>query len=199
VTIQEAKHASRERAKERRRAAREAAGSDAARIVADRFFRVIPLRAGAVVSGYWPLPDEFDSRPLLTRLSRAGHPLGLPVVVGRDEALVFRAWSPGTPLAEGGFGVSVPPEDAPKLAPELLIVPLLAFDREGYRLGYGGGCFDRTLATLRAGAPPRVGGKITAVGIAFSGQEVETVPHDSRDQRLEWILTEREAIALGGP
>ena len=171
-----------------------AAGAAAA--VRDRFLAAVPLAEGAAVSGYWPLADEFDPRPLLDRLHRAGHPIGLPVVVGRGLPLLFRRWHPGMGLIAGGFGVQVPPPEAPEVVPAVVLAPLLAFDRLGYRLGYGGGYYDRTLAIL--GFNPRMGaaGAVLAVGVCFACQEVAAVPRGPTDRRLDWIVTERAALRI---
>jgi len=103
---------------------------------------------------------------------------------------VFRAWRPEDPLEPAGFGTRVPLENQPELTPEFLIVPLLAFDRAGYRLGYGGGFFDRSLARLKDM------GTTLAVGVAYAAQEVADVPRDSHDQPVDWIVTEAEAIRV---
>ncbi|HUF44987.1 MAG TPA: 5-formyltetrahydrofolate cyclo-ligase, partial [Aestuariivirgaceae bacterium] len=108
----------------------------------------------------------------------------LPVVVARGQPLVFRAWAPGNPTVAGIWSIPVPLESAPELEPDVLIVPMLAFDGEGYRLGYGGGFYDRTLARLRAIKP------VVAVGAAFAGQEVAQVPRGPHDEPLDWIVTE---------
>jgi len=151
----------------------------------------VRVPAGAAVSGYWPMRSELDPRPILTALSARGHPLCLPVVAGKARPLVFRAWHPGDALVAGGYGTQVPDAGQEVVVPHLLLVPLLAFDRAGYRLGYGGGFYDRTLAALRAAGP------VVAVGLAFCAQEVDTVPHDATDARLDWIVTEAEAIEIG--
>jgi len=157
-----------------------------------RFLTTIPTADHDAISAFWPLADELDTRPLIMALSARGHRIGLPVVVKKGQPLLFRLWAPGTELVQGNFRVMTPPPDAPELVPSLLIVPLLAFDRAGYRLGYGGGFYDRTLAKLRA-----AGGNILAVGVALSVQEVPSVPRDDTDQPLDWIVTEREAFAIG--
>ncbi len=144
---------------------------------------------GAVVSGFWPIGDEFDPRPLMEALAAKGHPLCLPVVVGRGRPLAFRAWAPGEPLERAGFGLSVPRWDAPPAIPRFLIVPLLAFDRRGYRVGYGAGYFDRTIAELRAHARA-----LCAVGVGFALQEVPEVPALAHDQRLDAVATEAYLI-----
>lgn len=177
----------------RRRA--EAAAEDpvaAGYALCERVLGALSLPAGCVVSAYWPMGSELDPRPLMQTLHATGHPFCLPVVVRAGEPLVFRAWAPGDALETAGFGTSVPGADRPQLRPDLLIVPLLAFDRSGYRLGYGGGFYDRTLAELRAQGRP------TAVGFAFAAQEVAEVPRDGYDQRLDWIVTEAEAVRIDG-
>jgi 5-formyltetrahydrofolate cyclo-ligase len=187
--IEAAKRALRTVAAEGRRAAAPQlrAAGPAAR---ERFLAAIELAAGIPVSAYWPLDDEFDPRPLFQHLHGRGHPIGLPAIVGRGQPLLFRRWEPGMVLVRGNFKVMTPPPGAPEIVPRMLLVPLLAFDRAGYRLGYGGGFYDRTLAKLRAT------GDALAVGLAFAVQEVPAVPCDDTDQPLDWIVTEREAIGI---
>jgi 5-formyltetrahydrofolate cyclo-ligase len=153
------------------------------------FKQAVEVPAGAAVSGFWPMGEEIDVRPLLMQLHASGHPIGLPVVVKKGEPLIFRQWHPAMALVSGGFGTEVPPHSAPEVAPQVLIVPLLAFDAEGYRLGYGGGFYDRTLDKLRTGSAADP----LAVGVAFSAQHVMRVPRDDYDQPLDWIVTEKAA------
>lgn len=179
----------------RREGAHAAGGPAAALALRERFLAgpgpVIAARwPGAVISGFWPFGPEIDLRPLLHRLHAAGHPIALPVVVRRGLPLIFRAWRPGQELIAGSFGVPRPDKDQPELTPAVLIVPLLAFDRLGYRLGYGGGFYDRTLERLRAQGP------VLAVGVGFAAQEVPAVPRDATDQRLDWMVSEREAFPI---
>ena len=148
------------------------------------------LAAGTVVAGYWPLGDEVDPRPLMAALAQLGCLLALPVVMGRGEALVFRAWEAGDELEAGGHGTRHPLAQAKILRPRVVLTPLLAFDRKGFRLGYGGGYYDRTLAELRRT------GEVTAIGLAFSAQEVAALPSEPWDQTLDMILTECGAIAV---
>ena len=148
----------------------------------------IALGSGVVVSGFSPLKSEISPLPLLRRLADAGAPLALPVVVGRGQPLIMRAWSFGAPLVSGVWGIREPPADAPELFPDILIVPLLAFDRSGHRIGYGAGYYDMTISRLRAMKP------VTAIGIAFAAQEIAAVPATPRDARLDLVLTERGAI-----
>ncbi|MEE8544722.1 MAG: 5-formyltetrahydrofolate cyclo-ligase [Alphaproteobacteria bacterium] len=192
MSLWEAKRRLREESTERRRRAGAAAGSGAAERLADHFLAAVPLLAGAAVSGYWPMRDEIDPRPLMRRLHESGHLCGLPVVVARGEALIFRAWSPGLALEVTAFGVSEPPAEAAPVTPDLLLVPLLAVDPGGYRLGYGGGYFDRTLAALRG-----AGRRVLAVGLAYGAQEVAELPRTPGDERLDWVVSEREARKIG--
>lgn len=139
------------------------------------------------VSGFKSFADEIDVMPLLARLAREGWRTALPVVVGRGQPLVFRAWAPGEPTVAGAWSIPVPLATAPELEPDVLLVPMLAFDGAGFRLGYGGGFYDRTLAALRAAKP------VIAVGVAYGAQEVAHVPRGRHDEPLDWILTEQGA------
>lgn len=178
----EDKAAARRAAFARRKAAFEAgdAGAGAARLSA-----VLAGHAGRVLAGYMPMRTEIDCLPAMA--AHAG-PVCVPVIEAAARPLRFRAWRPDSVMVAGTFGALVP-ESGDWLEPEVLIVPLLAFDRRGYRLGYGGGFYDRTLEGLRARHP------VTAIGFAFAAQEVETVPTEPTDQRLDLIVTEREVIA----
>jgi 5-formyltetrahydrofolate cyclo-ligase len=140
-------------------------------------------QTGAIVSGFASLPDEFRIWPLLRRLHREGRRLALPVMQGKTRPLLFRAWAPGDALDRGVWGIGEPKPDKPVLEPDILLVPLLAFDRRGWRLGYGGGFYDRTLASLRGRKP------MAAVGLADDEQLIDAVPHLDYDQRLDWVLT----------
>ena len=171
-------------------AAREAPAS-AGRAAAEQILKTIAIPSGARASAYWPMGDELDPRPLIERLHAAGCAIGLPVIAGKGQPLVFRRWTPETRFVAGGFKTQVPEPGNPELRPEILIVPLLAFDRQGYRLGYGGGFYDRTLAKLRALHP------VTAIGFAYAGQEVDAVPRADYDQRLDWLATERSIEQVG--
>jgi 5-formyltetrahydrofolate cyclo-ligase len=150
----------------------------------------VTLNADMIVSGYSPLKSEISPIPLLRRCADAGAALALPVVQGRGQPLAMRAWSFGDELAAGVWGIREPKPDALEIFPDIVIVPLLAFDRAGYRLGYGAGYYDLTLARLRAMKP------VIAVGIAFATQEIAEVPKTSFDQRLDFVLTEREIIEV---
>jgi 5-formyltetrahydrofolate cyclo-ligase len=161
----------------------------AAEAIAKRGFPM-KIPAGAVVSGYSPLKSEISPVPLMKLASEAGAKLALPVVVKRGLPLTMRAWAFGEALGSGQWGIREPKAEAPEVFPDFLIVPLAAFDRAGYRLGYGAGYYDMTIARLRAMKP------IVAMGIAFAAQEVPNLPHDAYDQKLDFLLTEREVIDL---
>ncbi|MEE4120027.1 MAG: 5-formyltetrahydrofolate cyclo-ligase [Paracoccaceae bacterium] len=138
---------------------------------------------GRVISAYLPIRSEADPLPAMSALSGANR-ICVPVVEGKGRPLSFREWRPGCRLVEGPFRVSVP-EGGAVLVPDLLVVPMLAFDAGLYRLGYGGGFYDRTLAALRAA------GGCRAVGFAYAAQEVDAVPREATDEQLDEIVTER--------
>jgi 5-formyltetrahydrofolate cyclo-ligase len=140
---------------------------------------------GALIAGIWPLPGEIDLRPLMTALVAHGHGLALPVTPSRGNPLIFRRWLPDEPLAKGPMGTRHP-EGGEPVHPDLILVPLLAFDRAGRRLGYGGGYYDRTLAALP---------EARAIGIGFASQEVPEVPAGPCDARLKLVATEAGLIA----
>jgi 5-formyltetrahydrofolate cyclo-ligase len=169
-----------------------AAAGNAGQQACRHFMESIGFPSGGAVSAYLPVKDEFDVLPIALTAHVLGHLVGMPVVAGRGKPLVFREWTPETPLIVGALGIPVPPEDALALVPRLLLVPMLAFDRAGYRLGYGGGFYDRTLAALRALDPRTV-----AVGVAYAGQQVEAVPRGPHDEPLDWIVTEEGTQAFG--
>jgi 5-formyltetrahydrofolate cyclo-ligase len=188
--IDEAKRAMRREATARRREV--AAPGDAGSRLVDNLLNAGAAPDGAAVSGFWPIGSEIDLRPLLRALAARGHAVALPVVVGPDRPLVFRAWREGDAMAEGPYGIREPLEIAPEITPQVLLVPLLAFDRAGYRLGYGGGFYDRSLAMLREA------GRAIAIGVGWAAQETPAVPHDRHDQPLDWMLTERECFRISG-
>jgi len=170
---------------------------DAGGSLAKNLLDHVHVHRSAIVSGYWPLPEEMDVRPALLSLHAAGHRIGLPVVAGRGLPLVFREWQPGMELIRGNFKVETPPPQAPEVVPSVLLVPMLAFDDDGYRLGYGGGFYDRTLRKLRDEAAMKAS-SIVAIGIAYAAQKVAEVPRGPYDQPLDWIVTEKSANHVGG-
>lgn len=189
----DAKAALRRQALARRAALSAAGAARAAERLADAVLAAALVPAGAVVSAYWPMRDEIDPRPLLGTLAARGHGLALPATPPPGGTLEFRAWRPGDPLAPGRFGTSEPPAAAARVVPEILLVPVLAFDRGLARLGYGGGYYDRTLADLRARRPAT-----RAVGLAFAGQEVVAVPAGPGDAALDAVATEDGVVRRRG-
>jgi 5-formyltetrahydrofolate cyclo-ligase len=159
----------------------------AALTIAERPFPCA-VAAGAIVSGFMPLKSEINPMPLMRRLAAAGAQLALPAVAGRGKPLTMRAFAFGEPLVAGVWGIREPGPDAREVFPDIVIVPLLAFDRAGRRLGYGAGYYDMTIAGLRARKP------VIAVGIAFAAQEIPCVPTTARDAALDLVLTEHEVI-----
>lgn len=176
------KAAARAEAFARRKVAYDAAPSDPSALLCE----VLAEHRGAPLSGYMRMRTEVDPTPAMAAASAHG-PVGVPVIEGKGLPLRFREWTPDCRLEPGTFGAAVP-TDGDWMVPHVLIVPLLAFDRRGFRLGYGGGFYDRTLALLRSERPVR------AIGFAFAGQEVDEVPADSMDAHLDLIVTEREVI-----
>lgn len=171
-----------------RRKAAHAAHPDAARDLVSNFPDEIWPGVGQVVAGYWAANSEIDAIRLIETFHCEQARIVLPRVAGQDVPLDFHAWHPEDDLERSAHGISAPKESATRLTPQLLLVPLLAFDDRGYRLGYGGGYYDRTLQRLRKERP------LVAVGYAFAAQEVDALPVSPLDQRLDWIITEREAI-----
>ena len=175
---------------EARRAALAArtARPEAGDLLRDILLREAPPPPGAIIGGFWAMGSEIPTRPLLEALHARGHQIALPVTPPRGNPLFFRPWSPGTAMAPGPMGTQHPAGGEP-VTPTWLIVPLLAFDRTGARLGYGGGYYDRTLALLRASNP-----RLTAIGVAYAAQEIAQVPTGPHDAPLTAIATERELI-----
>ncbi|MBM3605944.1 MAG: 5-formyltetrahydrofolate cyclo-ligase [Alphaproteobacteria bacterium] len=144
----------------------------------------LAVHRGAVLAGYWPMRDEADPRPAMT--AHQG-PLCLPVVPGKAQPLIFRRWQ-GEGLVPGPFGTQHPADSAPEIRPQVLIVPLAAFDPQGNRLGYGGGFYDRTLELLRKTGP------VTAIGLAYACQRLDRIPAEPFDQPLDLIVTDEGPI-----
>jgi len=189
--VEEAKAALRRESTARRDAVPAEARSAAAEAIA-AVAHPLKITPGAIVSGYMPLGSEINPLPLMQKLSAAGARLALPRIVGRGSPLSMRLWEFGAALDRGQWGIREPKADAPEVDPDVLLVPLLAFDRAGYRIGYGAGYYDKTIKRLREVKP------VTAIGIAFAAQEVAKVPTTPRDERLDLVLTEREAIDVRG-
>lgn len=146
----------------------------------------LPVFKQGPVSAYWPMRSEADPRPILEALHERGLPLCLPAIV--EQRMLFRRWAPWEPIVPGGFGTLVPSPEEPEVKPAILIVPLVAFDRRGYRIGYGKGYYDRAIAELEPAL---------TIGIAYAAQEIEAVPAEAHDRRLDWIVTQDETIRCG--
>jgi 5-formyltetrahydrofolate cyclo-ligase len=148
----------------------------------------VDIKHGLVVAGYAPIRSEIDPTPLMRKLAARCAQLALPVIIARDRPLQFRAWSPGDKLVRGPLGILEPPLEAAEVIPDILLVPLAAFDRAGHRIGYGAGHYDRTLGQLRALR------KIIAIGVGFAAQEIPGVAAAAHDARLDLVLTEDGTI-----
>jgi 5-formyltetrahydrofolate cyclo-ligase len=161
--------------------------ADASARLRERLFNWLKEWPGAAVAGFWPLGGEVDLRPLL----RAWHDIGgvalLPRMQGPGRPLRFLVWTPSTVLEPGALAVEEPPLEAPERRPDIVLVPFLVVDGSGYRLGYGGGYYDRTLDALR----PRY-----AVGVGFDIQRVDSVPRGRHDQPLTHLATESGVVTL---
>jgi 5-formyltetrahydrofolate cyclo-ligase len=142
----------------------------------------------AIVAGYSPIRNEIDPIPLMRQLAGRGARLALPVITAREEPLRFRTWSINDKLRRGPLGIAEPLPEAEELVPDVLLVPLAAFDRAGHRIGYGAGHYDRTLERLRALKA------IRAIGLAFAAQEIAAVPALSHDAVLDYVLTEARSF-----
>ncbi|TVQ52111.1 MAG: 5-formyltetrahydrofolate cyclo-ligase [Rhodobacteraceae bacterium] len=185
-TLAERKKTLRAEAAARRAAAFEALGPRPAG-ACERLLEAVVAHRPRVVSAYRPFRSEIDPTPALEALIARGVTVAAPVVVAKATPLVFRRWAPGDPVDRDGFGVETP-RGGEEVTPDVVIAPLLLFDRAGYRLGYGGGFYDRTLERLRAAGP------CVAIGFAFAAQETGAAPRDPHDARLDLIVTERETI-----
>ncbi|MDE0941413.1 MAG: 5-formyltetrahydrofolate cyclo-ligase [Alphaproteobacteria bacterium] len=157
------------------------------------FLNAIPLTTNSIISAFWPLGDEFETQPLLHALAEAGHQLALPVVVGAHQPLCFRRWHPGDEMAVSSFGVSEPLAGAEEVRPHIVVVPFLAYNASGFRLGYGGGYYDRTLKALRQSGSHQQDLGVLAVGLGFTAQAMEILPYDSYDEPLDWLISENGA------
>ncbi len=182
MTIDQIKADARKAAFATRKLAFDAGQGRAAELLAD----FLAVHRGKALSGYMPMRTEIDPLPAM-----AAHqgPVCVPVIMSKGQPLKFREWTRGCAMVQGEFGALIPADGA-WIEPEVLIVPLLAFDARGYRLGYGGGFYDRTLETLRLRRPT------LAVGYAFGAQWVPQVAIDEHDQRLDAIITEKGIFPL---
>ncbi|SEQ13059.1 5-formyltetrahydrofolate cyclo-ligase [Devosia sp. YR412] len=189
--IEEAKAALRLRARAARAALDFGERAEAAAAVARHFFHGIALQQSDVVAAYWRIRDEVDCQPILVKLMDDNQTVVLPVVLGADEPLDLRVWEQGASLYESGFGTLAPSELAPKAEPDVVLMPLLGFDKLGTRLGYGGGYYDRTLAKLKK--RPKL------IGLAYAAQELKRIPREAHDVPLDAVITEAGIRHFGQP
>ncbi|MFA5948727.1 MAG: 5-formyltetrahydrofolate cyclo-ligase [Hyphomicrobium sp.] len=183
ASIGDAKKAMRQAAKARRAETYRQCGAAAGARVAGHGIGFAGVRAPAIVTGFLSIGEEIDPTRLMSRLIGEGYTLALPVMEAKGKPLVFRSWRPGDPLAETMWGIHEPLASAAAVEPDVVLGPLLAFDLRGYRLGYGGGFYDRTLARLRSLK------RVVSIGLAYDEQRVDAVPHLDYDERLDWVLT----------
>ncbi|EAQ04468.1 5-formyltetrahydrofolate cyclo-ligase family protein [Pseudooceanicola batsensis HTCC2597] len=186
MSIEAEKAAARLAAFARRKAAHALGGGRASGVLSE----VLAGYRGAPVSGYLPIRTEIDPLPAMSEAAAHG-PVGVPIIVQKDAPLLFAEWEPEAELVEGPFGARIPSVQRP-MVPQIVIVPLVAFDRAGGRLGYGGGFYDRTLERLRAEGP------VMALGFAYAAQETDALPIEPTDQPLDMIVTEKGVIEFGG-
>ena len=182
--LTEAKTAARQAAFARRKEAHDTAGPGRAGLLSS----VLAGYRGVPLAGYWPIRTEISPIPAMEEAAAHG-PVGLPVIEDHGLPLRFSRWEPGCAMRDGPFGAAVPAVDD-WITPEILILPLVAFDRAGTRLGYGGGFYDRTLEGLRAHRPT------LAIGFAYAAQEAESLPREDTDQPLDMIVTEKEVLSF---
>ena len=161
----------------------------AAEALAARGLPVV-VKPGTIVSGFMPMKTEINPLPLMRKLAAEGAQLALPCIVRRGHPLIMRAYAFGDAFKAGQWGIREPMPEAPEVWPDILLVPLACFDRAGQRIGYGAGYYDRTIAALR------VEKKVVTIGLAYSVQEIPQVPATGHDERLDFVLTEKEIIAL---
>ncbi len=184
MSLDDVKSAARKAAFARRKAAFEAANPTQAGVLSE----FLAGHRGVPVSGFMPINSEINPLPAMAEAAAYG-PVGVPVIRGKGQPLVFSQWEPDGALVEGPFKAMVPAVER-LMVPQIVIVPLVAFDRHGGRLGYGGGFYDRTLEGLRAR------GSVLAVGFAFAAQEADDLPLEPTDQPLDMIITEANVIEV---
>lgn len=188
MTLVEEKQAARKAASKVRKDAAAIDGGAASMEILGHLQLTGILKAGQIVSGFLPIGSEIDTRPILVVLREMGLIISLPCVEAENAPLTFREWHPDDVLVKEKFGTMAPANTANEVDPDIILSPMLAFDRAGFRLGYGGGFYDRSLEKLRKEKP------VIAIGVSYAAQEVNTVPRDTFDQPLDMILTEKEVI-----
>lgn len=167
------------------------AAEAAANAVAGRMLALLGRWPVGTISAFRSFGEEIGTGPLLGALDQTGYRIGLPIVMGKGKPLVFRLWRPGDSMAAGPYGIEQPLASTPEVEPDILIVPMAAFDAAGYRIGYGGGFYDRSLAALRARKP------VVAIGLAYDEQEVAAVPCGPHDARLDHLVTPTRTLSFG--
>lgn len=191
VTIDAQKKAFRQQAKAARLEAYHAQ-SHAGEMIAKQLVAMAKPN-GSAISAFWPLAEELDTLPLLHALHQQGHQMLLPVMLGAGQPLQFACWQPGDELVEAAFKTLEPSKDKARMQPDIMLCPLLAFDRRGYRMGYGGGFYDRSIAQISQHK------QVLTIGLAFAAQEVSQVPTGEFDVPLDMIVTEEEIIHIKAP
>lgn len=186
MNITEVKAVARKAGFARRNAAHDARSDESAKASAHMLSYIAKLDKKFVISAYMPIRSEIDVLPLMEKLHSLGHRICVPIIEGRGKPLSFREWTPSVEMVAGPFGAAVPAEGE-WLSPDFLIVALVAFNADGYRIGYGGGYYDRSIEAARAKHPT------LAVGFAYAAQEGE-VPTERTDQRLDAMVTEKGVI-----
>ncbi len=190
-TIAHAKAALRKLAKERRAGLSSEVRQAASNALAVHGLEFLgPLPPGTLIGGFMPIGEEISPLPLMARLHGMGCALALPVMMGKAAPLEFRSYTPGDALATAVWGIREPLPDKLVVYPDIVLTALLAFDDQGYRLGYGGGYYDRTIRALRSVR------KVTTIGVAFDQQRIDAVPHLDYDERLDWIVTPSGALQI---
>ena len=186
------KDAQRQAAFQKRLRVQTAAAKQAAQQMIENFLRdVLPLKEGAVIAGYWPVHGEIHVLPLLVQLQHKGYACALPQMGQKNMPLVFRSWNEKTPMRTNAYQIKEPdPAKSPIVRPDVLIVPMLAFDAAGHRLGYGMGFYDATLRQLKAQGP------VLAVGVAYDVQKVEKVPAESTECLMDIIVTDKKTYKI---
>ena len=186
MNLDETKNAARVAAKNNRlNIAANSQDGRAAKKVARTFISKVSKNSGLPIAGYFPIGSELDIRVLFEELHINGCQCCLPMIRGVSDVLEFGSWCSGDSLVKSKYGIKEPRGESKRLIPKTIVAPMLAFDKWGYRLGYGGGYYDRTIARLR-----KLDSKILVVGVAFAGQEVDHVPKDIKDQKMDMIITE---------
>ncbi|MBT5072747.1 MAG: 5-formyltetrahydrofolate cyclo-ligase [Kordiimonadaceae bacterium] len=178
------KNTLRENALKSRDAVSLADNASASRMVCAQIIMLPELDEIKVISGYYPMRIELNSLTILKALHAARFPIALPTIISDDEPLEFRRWDMRTELVDGPFGTKQSTQEV--VVPEILIVPLAAFDLKGNRIGYGGGYYDRTLSVLRKNNPD-----VIAIGVAFDDQKLDSIPAEDYDQPLDLVVTEK--------